>query len=126
MINIATIKKLLSIYSENKEMLDIIFDALWSFEEYHFSIAKMELSLQTYSYKVMENKDYQYMVKELDKRRSMQHNCVLSSVNILNRIAIKENLEPVYEGIVSEQRPYRREVADSVLEYIEQIIKERR
>jgi hypothetical protein len=62
----------------------------------------------------------------MDKRRTMCHNSVLSSINILNRLATKENLSPLYDGTVSEERPYRTEVADAVLEYIEDIIKKRR
>jgi len=66
------------------------------------------------------------MVESLDKKRTMLHNRVLIAVNVLNRMASKENLKPVYDGIVSEERPYRREVANAVLEYVEKIIKERR
>ena len=44
---------------------------------------------------------------------------------MLNRLAEKENIPAVYEGIVSEDRPYRRELADAVLEYIRDIIKNR-
>ena len=126
MINTETLKKLIQTYSDNKEILDIIFDALWSFEEYHSGIAKMELSCLTYTAKAMDRSDYQYMVKDLDEKRTMLHNCVLSSVNLLNRLADKEGLDPVYAGTVSKDHPYRREVADAVLEYIEQIIKDRK
>ena len=125
MINTDTLKKLMLRYSDNKQILKIISDALWSFEEYHNSIAKMELSCLTYTSKVLGREDYQYIVKDLDEKRTMKHNRVLSSVNMLNRLAAKEGLNLVYDGIVSEERPYRREVADAVLEYIEQIIKNR-
>ena len=30
-----------------------------------------------------------------------------------------------YEGVVSEERPYRREVANAVLEYVETVVRER-
>jgi len=41
-------------------------------------------------------------------------------------MAAKEGLELIYNGIVSEERPYRREVANAVLEYVEKVIRERR
>lgn len=43
-------------------------------------------------------------------------------VNVLNRMAKSQNLPPFYDGVVSEERPYRREVANAVLEYVEETI----
>ena len=34
------------------------------------------------------------------------------NVNVLNRLAEKNTLPPFYDGKVSQDRPYRREVAD--------------
>jgi len=82
--------------------------------------------MKIYSFKAMEKEDYQEMVMSLDKQRTMRHNSVITSVNILNRLAQKEGLPLVYNGIVSEERPYRRELADAVLNYIEKVIKNRR
>lgn len=125
-INNETINKLISKFREDREMLDIIFDALKTFEEYHLAIYNMETQLRVYSYDSMDTEDYKDLIQELDGKRTRCHNAVLTSVNILNRIADKENLPLVYEGIVSEKRPYRREVANAVLEYVENIIKNRR
>lgn len=60
-----------------------------------------------------------------DKTRTIKHNALLTQVNMLNGIAAKENLPPFYEGGVSEERPYRREVANTILDYIQKIIVER-
>ncbi len=62
----------------------------------------------------------------MDKSRTTNHNSVLGNVNLLNRLANMNNLPPVYDGIVSHDRPYRREVANAVLEYVEKIVKSRR
>ena len=70
--------------------------------------------------------DYKDYVSKLDKMRTVTHNSVLANVNVLNRLAAKNSLPPVYDGIVSEERPYRREVANAVLAYVEKIIKNRR
>ena len=58
--------------------------------------------------------------------RTVIHNSVIANVNLLNRLAEKNGLHPVYDGIVSEERPYRREIANAVLDYVESIIKNRR
>ena len=125
-INYETITKLITIGQEDYDVLDIVYSALRSFEEYHSAIFDMETWMKVYSYKSVDKEEYKSKVTEMDRRRTMCHNSVLSSVNILNRLATKENLPLVYDGVVSEERPYRREVANAVLEYVENIIKNRR
>lgn len=125
-INRETITKLLSTFYEDGEMLGIIYSSLKSFEEYHAATYDMELWTKIYSYKSVDKEEYQSKVTEMDRRRTMCHNSVLSSVNILNRLAVKENLPLVYDGVVSEERPYRREVANAILEYVENVVKNRR
>lgn len=125
MINKETLKKLTEIYSEDKEMLDMIYTALQSFSEYHSAIYKMETYMKIYSAKSVDGDEYRNTISEMDKKRTVCHNAVLVSVNMLNRLAAKENLPLIYEGTVSENQPYRREVADAILRYEEEIIKER-
>lgn len=125
-INNETITKLITTCQEDKDMLDILYSSLKSFEEYHSVIFDMETWMKVFSYKSIDKEEYQSKVTDMYRRRTMCHNSVLSSVNILNRFAAKENLPLVYDGVVSEERPYRREVANAVLEYIENIIKNRR
>ena len=126
MINAETISKLISIYAEDTEGLDILHSSLKAFEEYHSAIYEMEIWMRIYSYNSVDKEEYQDKVTNMDKRRTACHNSVLISVNVLNRLAVKENLPLVYEGVVSEERPYRREVANAVLEYVENVIKNRR
>ncbi len=126
MLNINTLKKLAEIYQEDNELLNILYSSIKSFEEYHLAIYEMESWMKVFSYKSIDKEEYQSKVTDMDIRRTMCHNSVLSSVNILNRLATKENFPLVYDGIVSEERPYRREVANAVLEYVENIIKNRR
>ena len=63
--------------------------------------------------------------EELDKSRTTYHNALLGNVNVLNRLAEKNTLPPFYDGKVSQDRPYRREVANGVLQYVEKIVKNR-
>lgn len=124
-INENTIQKLIEQNSDDKEMLDIIFNALSDFEEYHRRIYEMETKLKVYHSKSMEPEDYRDMRETLDRSRSSQHNIVIMDVGMLNRFATNSNLPLVYEGVVSEEKPYRRELANAVLEYVEDIIKNR-
>ena len=43
-----------------------------------------------------------------------------------NKLSVICGLEPVYTGEVSTQKPYRRILANEVLEYVEQIVKDRK
>ncbi len=61
----------------------------------------------------------------MDKARTRAHNAVLANVKLLNRLAENAGLAPVYEGTVSQERPYRREVADAVMAYIASVIEDR-
>jgi len=128
MFNYEIIDKLISIYQANEDdyCLDVIVEELGTFEEYHSAIYSMETMLKIKSAANMERDKYQSMVESLDKKRTMHHNQVLTAVKVLNRMAEKEGLDPVYDGVVSEERPYRREVANAVLEYVESVIKSRR
>ena len=120
-----TIDNLIEIYKDDEKVLGIIERSITTFEEYHSEIFKMELWMKIYSSSV-DDGTYKDNVSRLDKLRTVTHNSVLANVNLLNRLAEKNNLPPVYDGIVSEERPYRREVANAVLEYVENIIKNRR
>lgn len=126
MINEKTVEDLITIYIEDKEMLNIIYDALNSFEDYHSAIFTMETKTRLYPVGSMDAEERRIMVEGLDKRRTNLHNKIISSVNILNRIAKIAGLLPFYDGIVSEERPYRSEVANYVLEYVEKTVRERR
>jgi site-specific DNA-cytosine methylase len=77
----------------------------------------MELWMKIYS-KSITGEEYKDNVSKLDKMRTVNHNSVIANVNLLNRLAEKNGLQPVYDGIVSEERPYRREIANDVLDYV--------
>lgn len=124
-VNTATIKELIVAFRDDSDMLELLEDALRSFQEYHAVIYTLELKKQLYSGGGLEANDYRVMVTELDRARTSHHNAVLVQVNVLNRMAKSQGLPPFYDGIVSEERPYRREVANAVLEYVQTIIESR-
>ena len=92
------------------------------FESYHASIYELEIKKRLYSSGAMEADTYRELIPRLDKTRTYTHNALLTQVNVLNRIAAEASLPQVYDGIVSEERPYRREVANAVLDFVQQII----
>jgi len=125
-INNESLKQIISDSNNDDELKVLVYDCLESFEAYHKSIYSMEIRLALFKSKDMETDEYQEMYTGLDKARRNCHNAVIRNINILNRLAEKATLAPVYDGVVSEEKPYRREVANAVLAYVETVIKERR
>lgn len=119
------LQKLIDHFRDDGEALEFIRDCVRSFSEYHAAIVEMEFWLKAYNYDNMGDSDYQHQRGSLDKIRTVRHNAVISHVSALNRMAAAAGIEPVYDGAVSEDRPYRRQVANGVLGYIEGLVRER-
>ena len=109
---------------DDAELLKEVRDALLSFEEYHTAIYKMETKRKILE-GTMDARQFQEEITSLDRARTDCHNAVLANVSMLNRIAAMYGLPPVYDGTVSEKQPFRRQVADAVLGYVQEIILER-
>ena len=73
----------------------------------------------------MDRETYREEIPYLDGIRTAKHNAVISNVKLLNRLAEQVGLEPFYTGTVSEERPYRTELADAVLLFVREIIENR-
>ena len=125
MINEETISSLLKIYKDDEKILNTIERCLISFEEYHSQIYKLEICMKIFSNGNVDKDNYKVKIEELDKSRTTYHNALLGNVNVLNRLAEKNTLPPFYDGKVSQDRPYRREVANGVLQYDEKIVENR-
>ena len=110
---------------DDKEVLELILDILNNFEEYHSRIYYMETKRMLYTSENMDGDEYRTMVAELDGMRTAHHNSVLAGVGVLNRLAEQAGTDPVYAGVVSKERPYRREVANAILDYVRTIIDNR-
>ena len=124
-VNAETLHKLFAAFRDDQETLEAIEAALMVFENYHRAIYELEIKRRLYSGGGMDANAYRELISRLDKTRTIHHNSVLTQVNLLNRIAAEVNLPPFYDGIVSKERPYRREVANAVLDYVRKIIEER-
>ena len=121
-----SIQALINKNKDDIELLNLIKDCLSYFDGYHSRIYEMETWLSLYGYHNISKADYQDKSAALDKSRSVAHNAVISSIGILNRLCGQSNIPLVYEGIVSEERPHRVEIADAVLAYVEEIVTQRR
>ena len=124
--NHETISKIIERCGNDEDVLELMDQILTSFQQYHAAIYQLELQVKLYSHGGMDADAYRNAVAELDAGRTIHHNAVIANVRILNRIAGRYDLPPFYEGVVSEERPHRREVANAVLEYVETVVRDRR
>jgi len=119
------IDALLARYSDDEDAMDMIVDALEAFEEYHRAIYALELTRRMWSAKAIDAERYRAETAARDRTRTLGHNAVLVRMNGLNRLAEEAGLSPVYDGVVSKERPYRRQAADAVLAFVEDVIRGR-
>lgn len=124
MLNTETIKLLLTAYRNEPDILKFIKSALDSFEDYHRAVFDEQMFPIIYG-GAADAEAFREQAMSLDRKRTICHNSVIANVGILNRMAKNADLPPVYDGVVSEERPYRREVANAVFAYIEEIINNR-
>ena len=120
-MNRKALDNLIQACKTDSELLEIIQDALRSFEEYHTAIYSMEIRKQLLAGTV-DALQYQEEIGEMDRRRTSSHNAVISNISLLNRLAEQAGLPPVYEGVISRDQPYRRQIADAVLDYVRDVI----
>ena len=120
-MNRKALDNLIQACKTDSELLEIIQDALRSFEEYHTAIYSMEIRKQLLAGTV-DALQYQEEIGEMDRRRTGSHNAVISNISLLNRLAEQAGLPPVYEGVISREQPYRRQIADAVLDYVRDVI----
>jgi len=125
-INTETLSALIAANINDKEILGFIYNGLLSFESYHRSVFEMETKMKLYTAGALSREEYQDLVSTTDKSRTAAHNSVLATVSALNRLAVNNDLPPLYDGEVSEDRITRREVADAVFAYVQTVIECRR
>lgn len=125
MLDLQSVQALINAYKDDAEALELIRGILASFEDYHHAIFEEQTFPLLFSGSDMDGSTFREQRAATDRKRTAAHNAVIANVRILNRMAAQAGLNPTYEGIISEDRPYRREVADAVLSYVESVIKNR-
>lgn len=124
-INNDTLDGLIRFFRDDKDDLDMIIRAMEIFEDYHQAVYRLEITRRLFSCDAIDSETYRYETVTRDKSRTVNHNAVIAQVNLLNRMAQEAGLPLVYDGVVSEERPYRRELANAVLEFIQEVIANR-
>lgn len=117
---------LVKVSKGDKELVHYIMDCLKSFESYHQAIFEMEAWAKVYNYGVLEREEYQNKLTTMERTRTACHNAMLSKINMLNRMAERAGVGLIYQGTVSEDMPFRRQVADAVLAFVEDMVSNRR
>jgi hypothetical protein len=125
LIRTESIHALIAKNKDDTERLDFLNECLLSFSEYHACIYKAETWKKLYGYHNMPKDDFQTQYAGLDRSRSLCHDAVIGNIGILNRLCQEHNIPPVYAGPVSKERPYRVEIADAVLDFVETAVKNR-
>ena len=124
-VNPETVTRLMEIHKDEPDLLEVIVDALESFEKYHQSVYKLEIRRMLYASGAMSAETYREVIPELDSVRTANHNVLLSEVTLLNRLAKQDGLPLFCEGEISGERPVRTRVADAVLAFVRQVISDR-
>lgn len=124
-LNNTVLEQMISYYQNDSDMIELICNAFDTFERYHASIIRLEVQRKLYRCGAMDSETYREKIPELDQARSNIHNAVLAEVKLLNRLAASAGLPPLYDGTVSEERPYRREVANAVMACLASLIEHR-
>ena len=125
-VNVDTLNGILRFFRDDQETIDMVVNALEVFEDYHKAIYVLEITRRLYATGAIDADKYRHDTVERDRTRTINHSALLGQVTLLNRLAEEAGLPPFYEGTVSEERPYRREVANAVLAFVRQVIVDRR
>ena len=121
-VNTDTLNGLIHHFREEQEDLDMIVNALEVFEEYHRAIYNLEITRRLFSCQAIDPETYRSETVRRDRTRTVNHNAVIAQVCWLNRLAEEAGLPPFYDGVVSEEKPYRRELANAILEFVREVI----
>ena len=124
-LNQEVLNALIRHFKDDPDDLEMIVNSLETFEDYHRAIYRLEITRRLFSCAAIDSDTYRSDTVERDRTRTVNHNAVIAQVSLLNRLAQAANLPPFYDGVVSEERPYRREVANAVLEFVREVIDHR-
>ena len=107
--------------AESKDDLDILNDAISSFHAYVDTVIRGETKLLIHG-NSLQGQEYRDAVTQYDQDRHGCHETVIINARILNRLALKHGLQPVYKGDDTQ----RHQVADFCLELDSYLFRNRR
>lgn len=111
---------LVEAYSDDDMVLDMIASNMNNLGNYVDSVYSMEYRIPILRAR-LDAVDFQDAVMDLDRGRRNAHEAAISSVKILNRVAGKAGLPPLYDGDVEN----RYQVADFCMEVVKELFDDR-
>ncbi len=61
-----------------------------------------------------------------DQQRTSAHNLAIQSLGALNKLCEIKGIDLIYDGVISEDQPYRREIANAIIRLLGEIVEARR
>lgn len=97
--------------TEDKDiLLSALENCMTSFADYVNSIYAMEVLIPIQRHR-LEGEDLRSYIEGLDSRRKACHNAAIANINMLNRIAVKVGVDPLYDEIIDGDNPSDRRKA---------------
>lgn len=121
-VNAEALNGLIAYCKDDADDLDMVVKAMEVFEAYHQAVYRLEMTRRLFSCNAIDGDTYRSETTERDRTRTVNHNALIAQVNLLDRLTAEAGLPPFYDGIVSEERPHRREIADAVLGFVHDVI----
>lgn len=100
------------------DLKECIEDVVVSAGKYVAAVTVMECASRNYAGRTGTEKREE--VERTDKARTVAHNAFISAVDIVNRIAERNGVDPIYAG-----GPERRQYGDFAFEIVKEIFLER-
>lgn len=96
---------------------DIVLEEIEVMRDYAVYVLTYERDIQVLKNDIPNYGDawYRQKVMEMDQNRRNKHNCAISSISVLNRLAEIHGIDPVYPE--DPKQHHRQEVAESILDY---------
>ena len=98
---------------------ELIEDMITDAANYVKCVVIMEA--QAHNFAGREGQDYRDTVTKADNTRHIQHNALIASVNVVNRICASHHIEPIYQG-----DELRRHYGDFALALVSEIFADRK
>ncbi|MBQ9544026.1 MAG: DUF3232 domain-containing protein [Clostridia bacterium] len=124
MFNASSLERLIELNREDRDELDLIYECIGSFGEYFRAVITDQAVGIVYG-GAADRSDYGARRVGADRIRTACHDRVIMNVGILNKMASEKGIDPVYDGVVSGDRPFRREIADAVFGYLKTVVDRR-
>lgn len=120
-----SINQLIEVCNDKRVDLEIVFDALCSFENYHQAVIRETGFHKVFLSNGAVSQDLQEGYSQYDKSRSIAHNAAIVYLQLLNGLSVFYKTPQIYAGSVSEEHPHRRDIGDAIIGYLHELAESR-